>query len=67
MAGRKHSGPDGLARRPPNDGEEEEDDYDSVEESVNFDLEINSVEVFPAATRQFTHRERSVAKIQEKL
>ena len=51
VVGRKHSGPDGLSRRPPNDGEEEEDDYDSVEECVNLDLEINAVEVFPAATR----------------
>ena len=61
MSGRKHSGLDSLSRRAPNDCEEEEDDYESVEECVNFDLEINNVEVFPAAMWQFTNRECHVA------
>ena len=43
VAGRKHSGPDGLSRRPSDS--DEEDDNDSVEECIDDDLGINTISV----------------------
>ena len=43
MAGRKHSGPDGLSRRPSH--LDEEDDNDSVEECIDDNLGINTISV----------------------
>ena len=45
MAGRKHSGPDGLSRRPSDS--DTEDDNESVEGCIDNDLGINAVETFP--------------------
>ena len=39
--GRKHSGPDGLSRRPADD--DDNDNCDSVKDCVNVDLGINDV------------------------
>src|SRR4029077_6786571 len=39
VAGRKHSGPDGLSRRPSDS--DEEDDNESVEDCIDNNLEIN--------------------------
>ena len=48
IAGRKHSGPDGLSRRPSDS--DVEDDNDSVEECIDDDLGINAISVqFPPA------------------
>ena len=45
IAGRKHSGPDGLSRRPSGEeGNDSDNDNDSVEECVDADLDINLVE-----------------------
>ena len=43
VAGRKHSGPVGLSRRPSDS--DEEDDNDSVEECIYDDLGINTISV----------------------
>ena len=43
VAGRKHSGPDGLSRRLSDS--DEEDDNDSVEECIDDDLHINAISV----------------------
>ena len=43
VAGRKHSGPDGLSRRLSDS--DEEDDNDSVEECIDNDLHINAISV----------------------
>ena len=43
VAGRKHSGPDGLSKRPSDS--DEEDDNDSVEECIYDDLGINTISV----------------------
>ena len=43
VAGRKHSGPDGLSRR--SSDSDEEDDNDSVEECIDDHLGINAISV----------------------